>query len=661
VRDLGQRTADTGEGGAPRLRGPGRAAALGLLGFALSHSLTAQAQTQGRAELVADGLDAPVYVAAPAGDPRLFVALRGGEIRIVADGELRAGPFLDLSARVEGAGEGGLLGMAFAPDYAQTGVFYLYYTADGGSDSAVALESRLSRFVVSGDPSVSDTADPTSEEILFAVAQPAANHNGGTIAIREGWLYLGLGDGGGGGDPDDAAQGDGTPLGKMLRFDLAQEGVPWQPETWAEGLRNPFRWSFDRATGDLYIGDVGQGRREEITVEPATSPGGSNFGWDVLEGSACFADPDGGPDPGEPVCGDPSLLLPTFEYGTGLPLEPGPPRSVTGGAVYRGAASPSLQGLYFFADFFADRLWTFRWNPATGEAEDFADRTEAFPPDDGVPLSSIVAIGEDGFGELYAVSLEGSVHRLVPEPEAAALAVAAVLTLAALSSRRRRRVARRRARAHRDARDTAALEASRRSLRAVRPRLLLRLLAATQAEAHPGGQSDGGQAVPGDRVVDVVDGAGGLGDAASGPRRGAGLRLALQEHRGQGVGDLGLQGGGVSGPVGIEAHPLHPAPLGTAGLHGLHGQGEDPAHDLHGAFRLSALQRLGQGRVGCPAPVHHHGEAVRCAEGGQDSRTLAALPGHPHHHDGLVVVVAAPGPRPPSRCGLRIREDLRER
>ena len=415
---------------------PLRALLAALAAFALAALSSSSAHAQGEAVRIASNLAAPIYVTAPAGDPRLFIVLRAGEIRILQEGELLPGSFLDITDRVATSGEGGLLGMAFAPDYAESGVFYLYYTGDADLGPGFPFESRVSRFTAFGEPDVSNVADEDSEEILFALPQPATNHNGGTIQIRDGWLYLALGDGGA---SKDTAQDDSTLLGKMLRFDTAQIGVPWQPEVWAKGLRNPFRWSFDRETGDLYVGDVGQGTREEITVVPAESPGGANFGWDVLEGTVCH-----GPSAGEPACNDPSLVPPTFEYGSGVPLSPSSPRAVTGGAVYRGARSPSLQGVYFFADFFTSRLWTFRWNPLTGAAEDFADRTDEFPRDVG-NFDQIVAIAEDGFGELHVVSLGGSVYRLVPEPGAAPLAAASALALLALARRGARNASSRRA------------------------------------------------------------------------------------------------------------------------------------------------------------------------------------------------------------------------
>lgn len=398
-----------------------------LVGLALGSGPAgvARAELELSAVRVAAGLAAPTYAAAPAGDPRLFVAERDGRIRVLAGGALLPEPFLDITTRVADDGEGGLLGLAFAPDYAASGAFYVYYTAprSGG------LRSVLSRFAVSGDPASSNDADEASEEILFEIDQPQANHNGGTIAIREGWLYLGLGDGGGGGDPNDLAQSDASLLGKMLRFALTGAPGPWTPEVWAKGLRNPFRFSFDRATGDLYIGDVGQDAREEIDAERADDPGGRNYGWDVEEGSLCF-DPD--PAAGEPPCGDPSLVRPIFEYaheGDGCS------GSVTGGAVYRGDASPALHGRYFFADYCRNRIFSLRWNRETGEAEDALEHTGAVPADVG-SIARVSAIAEDAAGELYFVDLAGGeLFRLVPEPGAGALAALAGLALLAAGRR----------------------------------------------------------------------------------------------------------------------------------------------------------------------------------------------------------------------------------
>jgi glucose/arabinose dehydrogenase len=304
----------------------------------------------------------------------------------------------------------------------------VYYTAEDSS-SPSNLESRVSRFTVVGDPETSNDADEGSEAIFYAVDQPDTNHNGGTIAIRDGWLYLALGDGGGGGDPLEAAQNDASPLGKMLRFDLDDTTPPWTPEQWAKGFRNPFRFSFDRETGDLYLGDVGQDSFEEIDVEPADSAGGLNYGWDVKEGSDCFDDPD----PGEPECDDPSLVDPVFEYPHSGAHCSG---AVIGGAVYRGSESPAMRGLYFFADQCRDQFWTLRWNPTTGLTEEPDERTGEIDTDVGT-IASVTGIGEDGAGELYFVDSGGEIFRLVPEPGAGLLGAAVLGAILTLRARRR--------------------------------------------------------------------------------------------------------------------------------------------------------------------------------------------------------------------------------
>ena len=408
----------------------GRQAAIGAA-LALVAALHAAAEpAQGVAQNLGSFSD-PIYAAAPSGDARLFVVERGGTIRVIANGETLATPFLDITDRVSNPPglEGGFLGLVFAPDYAQTGVFYVYYTGDINPSPSVTFESRVSRFTV--NPPSSNVADP-QETVLFRLEQPYFNHNGGTIAIRDGFLYLGLGDGGSieGGDPAERAQNDQSPFGKMLRFDLAQQQVPWTPAVWAKGFRNPFRFSFDRDNGDLYIGDVGENTREEIDVERGDSAGGLNYGWDVMEGTSCF--PDGPADPGEPPCNDPSIVLPVHEYAHGFPS----PCAVTGGAVYRGSASPSLSGLYFFSDYCGHQISTFRWNRTTGVAEELTNRTSEFPSSSGGTIEQPVAITEDGSGELIVVSLLGNVYRLVPEPESGVLAGAAAEALAALGRRR---------------------------------------------------------------------------------------------------------------------------------------------------------------------------------------------------------------------------------
>lgn len=383
------------------------------------------ASAQGAAIRVASQLSSPIYVTAPAGDARVFILERAGIVKVLENGTVSGTPFLNITDRVNipTQSEAGLLSMVFAPDYAQTGVFYVYYTGDPAQGGSV--EKRVSRFIAA-NPASSATVDANSETILFRQEQNPTNHIGATIAIRDGWLYLGLGDGGGNGE---VAQNDASDFGKFLRFDIAQQSVPWDYEHWAKGFRNPYRFSFDRLTGDLYIGDVGQSTREEVDVEPADSPGGLNYGWDVMEGNTCFD-----PSPSEPPCFSPSFTPPVYDYANDANT-----CAVTGGAVYRGNDSPSLRGVYFFSDACSGRLMSFRWNPETGEAEDFVDRTAEFPTDAGpAQLGAVVAIGEDGFGELYVASLyAGNVYKLVPEPGAALLGMTTLATLACVARRRR--------------------------------------------------------------------------------------------------------------------------------------------------------------------------------------------------------------------------------
>jgi len=305
------------------------------------------------ADVFASGFDQPVDIA-HAGDSRLFVVERAGIIKVVqSDGAVLPTPFLDISAQVDDShGEEGLLGLAFHPDYPETAYFYVNYTnpQDG---------TRISRFAVSSDPNV---ADAGSEEILLTVAQPQENHNGGDLNFgpNDGHLYIALGDGGGGGDNHgDVGNGQNpmTMLGKILRLDV--DGTfpyaipPDNPfvndpqaldEIWALGLRNPWRFSFDRATGDMYIGDVGQGSREEIDYQPADSKGGENYGWRCYEGNEPF-NTTGCDDAG-------AYVFPIFDY----PRSEG--QAVTGGFVYRGSRYPALVGHYLFADYSSGNFWT---------------------------------------------------------------------------------------------------------------------------------------------------------------------------------------------------------------------------------------------------------------------------------------------------------------
>jgi len=350
-------------------------------------------------QLVAGSLDNPLFVTAPNGDSaRLFIVLQGGVIRVVRHDTLLVTPFLDLTSQVSTGGEQGLLGLAFHPQHATNGRVYVHYTNSAG-------DTRVVRYTVSADPNV---ANPASAETVLTQTQPFANHNGGMLAFGpDGFLYIGLGDGGSGGDPQNNAQTMTTLLGKMLRIDVngaapytvpasnpfaGQTGV--RPEIWASGLRNPWRYSFDRLTGDLYIGDVGQGAREEINVQAAASPGGGgeNYGWRLMEGSTCFV----------AFCSPAGLTMPVHDYTHNDGC------SVTGGYVYRGTRVPALTGHYLYADYCDGWVRSFRW--LSGAATDHRDWPSLAP---GGPISSF---GEDGRGELYVVvhGGRGAVYRVVP-------------------------------------------------------------------------------------------------------------------------------------------------------------------------------------------------------------------------------------------------------
>ncbi len=352
-------------------------------------------------EPVVEGLDGPLDIAWRASDPdTLFVVEQVGRIRIVRDGALVTEPFLDIADQVDAGGEQGLLGLAFHPDAADPR-FFVYYTASDG-------QQVVASFRTSGDDA--DRADPNSETALLRMEDPFGNHNGGGLAFGpDGFLYVSTGDGGGGGDPLDSGRALDTLLAKVLRLDIdvdAGAEPPYdippdnpfvgvddaRPEIWLTGLRNPWRIRFDRATGDLWIGDVGQGSLEEIDVARA-GVGGLDFGWNVMEGTTCFR--DGGDD-----CRTDDLTLPVTEYSHDDGC------SVTGGTVYRGSGQPGLSGFYVFADYCSGRLWVI--DPA---GDDVREPTVVL--DSG---RSISAIAEDASGELYATDLAaGELLRLVVE------------------------------------------------------------------------------------------------------------------------------------------------------------------------------------------------------------------------------------------------------
>jgi glucose/arabinose dehydrogenase len=326
----------------------------------------------------------PLYVT-HAGDNRLFVVERGGRIRIVQNGAVLNTPFLNVSSLVTtGGSEQGLLGLAFHPGYPQNGLFYINYTNTSG-DTVVAQYR-----VMSNDP---NRADPNSATQVLLVDQPFVNHNGGQMAFGpDGLLYIGMGDGGSGGDPQNYAQntqslpGNRLLLGKMVRINVNQQ--PFTPQVFALGLRNPWRWSFDRATNDMYIGDVGQNAWEEISFLPAGSAPGANFGWKIYEGTHQFSSGS--------LTGD---IKPFAEYDHGQGC------SVTGGYVYRGAQIPGLQGKYLFGDFCSGRLWI---STHSGSGQ----WTTSVYKDTNYSISSF---GEDLAGEMYLVDYSGSLLKFAPE------------------------------------------------------------------------------------------------------------------------------------------------------------------------------------------------------------------------------------------------------
>lgn len=313
-------------------------------------------------------------------------------IRILQDGGILPQPFLDISGQVSSASERGLLGLAFHPNYSQNGYFYINYT-DLNGDTSIA------RFTVSED---ANRADPESEKRLLFIEQPYRNHNGGVLTFGpDGYLYIGVGDGGSGGDPHGHAQSLNTLLGKILRIDvdggdpyaippgnLAQvSGAEGRPEIWAYGLRNPWRFAFDRLTGDLYIGDVGQNQIEEINFLPAGSPAGANFGWNYREGTRVY---QGAPPPGL------ELIDPVAEYNHSHGC------SVTGGVVYRGGALPAWQGVYLYGDYCSRKIWGLIPGPEAGWQETVLFET-------GIAITSF---GEDEAGEVYLVGHNGGILRL---------------------------------------------------------------------------------------------------------------------------------------------------------------------------------------------------------------------------------------------------------
>lgn len=341
---------------------------------------------------VVSGFNKPLGMASyDDGKLLIYVLEQDGIIRVIEDGVLLSAPFLDIKNKTTTRGsEQGLLGMALDPDFTTNGIFYLNYSGQGG-------DTVISRFVASKDKRM---ADPKSEQVILTYEQPYSNHNGGNLVFGpDGFLYIGLGDGGSGGDPEMRAQNPDTLLGKMLRIAVQDQDLYAIPsdnpflegdgrgEIWALGLRNPWRYSFDRLTGDLWIADVGQGEWEEINFTPADSDAGLNYGWYFREGTHPFK---GEPDNPE------ELVDPIFEYDHNLGC------SVTGGHVYRGEELPEWYGVYFFGDFCTGRIWGIL-------PDGDGDWKVNVLFESGLNISSF---GEDVFGELYMISHNGTLYQL---------------------------------------------------------------------------------------------------------------------------------------------------------------------------------------------------------------------------------------------------------
>jgi glucose/arabinose dehydrogenase len=338
---------------------------------------------------ISAGLTEPVFLAQPLDNGRIFVVEQPGRIRVVRDGVLQTTPFLDITGRVLAGGERGLLSVAFHPQYATNRFFYVYYTtrASGG---LAAGDIVIERYTATTNPEVADPA--TAKLIITTSHSQQGNHNGGLVAFGpDGMLYAGLGDGGGGGDPFQTGQNQNALLGSLLRLDIAGDPYTIPPsnpffnqagkrgEIWAKGLRNPWRYAFDAPTGLLYVADVGQGAREEVNVVPA-SQAGVNYGWSIMEGTICYS---------AATCNQTGLTLPVLDY-----PHTGGACSITGGYVYRGSAIPGIRGHYFYSDYCAGFVKSFRYE--NGAAVDQRDW--------GIPTNLVSSFGVDFAGELYVIS-----------------------------------------------------------------------------------------------------------------------------------------------------------------------------------------------------------------------------------------------------------------
>lgn len=366
----------------PPLSASGATFTIGLTRVASTHTFAAPTQVTNAGD----------------GSGRLFIVERRGTIRVVQNSRVRAGFFLDIRSKVEDGGERGLLGLAFHPKFKSNGRFFVFYTRNGGDIVVSRFTANSARTSASAD---------SARPLLLIEHSAQSNHNGGSIAFGpDGYLYIGVGDGGGAGDPENDAQSKTRNfLGKILRIDVNGSGAgrfdryaiprsnpfygstPGLGEIWAYGLRNPWRISFDRGTGNLFIADVGQGRREEIDREPGGSKGGRNYGWSVLEGSLCY-------DPSPCSLSGDTLPVAQYTHADGN-------CAITGGYVYRGGAYPAMVGQYVFADYCSGRIWSM---PHGGGTADIVLRRDS--------SEHITSFGESQGGELFAVTLDGKLFRV---------------------------------------------------------------------------------------------------------------------------------------------------------------------------------------------------------------------------------------------------------
>ena len=372
-------------------------------------------------KLIADGFKKPIFVTShPEDASLLYVVEQGGRIKIINNGKAAVTPFLDIDKRVVNPNrpgdERGLLGFAFHPNHAKNGKFYVNYMNNDGY-------TVVSEFSVKSKKK----ADHTSERILFDLEQPYGNHNGGHMEFGpDGYLYISIGDGGKAGDPLNAGQDLNTLFGKVIRIDVNTHpyGIPKsnpyygqkdkRGEVWAWGFRNVWRFSFDRKTGDIYYGDVGQNKWEEVNYEPAGSPGGVNYGWRLMEASHCYNPKNN--------CLKDGLTMPIVEYpndanymvvlGGGSQAD-AEGCSVTGGYVYRGKEITGLQGYYLFGDYCSGNIWTFK--VLNGKAVEFKNRTEEINLANGEFTTYISSFGEDAKGEFYIVEYNGGIYKLIQD------------------------------------------------------------------------------------------------------------------------------------------------------------------------------------------------------------------------------------------------------